>query len=103
MPALKKMVFLFIMVSIDGLLYRPTAGGSAAWPLPLCGYHFSRKSTIAIRCSLFELWPKPAPVPALAKRGEQNCSPLFLEQFWLRLPRALCGEAGARPPSDEHR
>jgi hypothetical protein len=31
MPALKKMVSLFIMVSIDGLLCRPTVGGSAAW------------------------------------------------------------------------
>jgi hypothetical protein len=30
--------------------------------------------------------------PALAK---QNCSNLLYEQFWLRLPRALCGEAGA--------
>jgi hypothetical protein len=52
-----------------------------------------------------EPWPKPAPALALApalaqrgKRGEQNCSPLFFEQFCLRLPRALCGEAGARPP-----
>jgi hypothetical protein len=27
MPALKKMVFLFIMVSIDGLLCRPTVCG----------------------------------------------------------------------------
>jgi hypothetical protein len=59
-----------------------------------------------IKRFLAEPWPKPAPAPALAqrgKRGEQNYSPLFLEQFWLRLPRALCGEAGARPPSDEHR
>jgi hypothetical protein len=55
----------------------PTAGGSAAWPLPLCSYHFSRKSVIAFRRSLFEPWPKPAP-------AEQNCSPLFLEQFWLQ-------------------
>jgi hypothetical protein len=30
----------------------------------------------------------------IRERGEQNCSPLFLEQFWLRLPRDLCGEAG---------
>jgi hypothetical protein len=22
---------------------RPTAGGSAAWPLPLCSYYFNRK------------------------------------------------------------
>jgi hypothetical protein len=57
MPALKKMVFLFIMVSIDGLLYRPTAGGSAAWPRPPCSHHFSRKSKIAFRRSLFEPWP----------------------------------------------
>jgi len=34
---------------------------------------------------------------ALAKRREQNCSPLFLEQFWLRLPRVLIGEAGLSP------
>ena len=34
----------------------------------------------------------------IRERGEQNCSSLFLEQFWLRvpsrLPRVFCGEAG---------
>jgi hypothetical protein len=34
MPALNNMVFLFIMVSINGLLCRPTAGG---WKLGISG------------------------------------------------------------------
>ena len=58
-------------------LSRPTAGGSAPWPRPLSGYHFSRKTTISIQRFLVEPWPKPA-------LAEQNFSPLFLEQFWLR-------------------
>jgi len=40
-----------------------------------------------------------SPPPRLPSRsgGKQNCSPLFLEQFWLRLPRVLSGEAGLSP------
>jgi hypothetical protein len=36
---------------------RPTAGGSAAWLLPRCRYHFNRKSKNLNHCSLAEPWP----------------------------------------------
>jgi hypothetical protein len=35
----------------------PTAGGSAAWPLPQFDHHFNSKLEIAVRRSLFEPWP----------------------------------------------
>ena len=48
-----------------------------AWPRPLFNYYFSRKIKTQINHFLVEPWSKPAP-------AEQNCSHLFLEQFWLR-------------------
>jgi hypothetical protein len=33
----------------------------------------------------------------IRERGEQNCSLLLFVQFWVRLPRDLCGEAGLSP------
>jgi hypothetical protein len=37
------------------------------------------------------------PVRCLREWGEQNCSPLLLEQFWLRRLCDLCGESGLSP------
>jgi hypothetical protein len=62
---------------MDRTLSGPTAGGSGAWPFPNGSCYCNNKSKTAIKRSFEKPWPKPAP-------AEQNCSPLFLEQFWLR-------------------
>jgi hypothetical protein len=38
-------------------LFRPTAGGSGAWPRPIGIYYCNNKSKTEFRCSLEKPWP----------------------------------------------